>query len=132
MGVVLRALLVLALAFVRLLGLRHIVQIRHDLTASMQLGRTVLRLLDLADLILLVTDFLFNHIVVLILVHGKRDELFSNTANFLGAGFGRDDLAVPNECGREVSEHCNTLIGGPREFPVCHCCFLLNLRSCAG
>ena len=133
MVVALGAVPVLLLGLLVLLGLGHVVQIAHDLTAGMELGRLILGLLLLGDLTLLVVDLFLHHVRVLVFLHRQGDDLLGDAADFLGSGLGGDDLAVPDESGGQVPEHCNTLVSGLSQFPVCHCCFLLiNLRCCAG
>ncbi len=87
----------------------------------MQLGRRIVDHLQLDLLILVVVGDLGGGHGVVALIDRQSDEVFGNTADFLGLGFGRLDLAILNQVRHQTAEQRFALTGRATQFAlVCH------------
>ena len=115
---VLGALGIRLLGLVIQLRLLHVVQIRHDLTAGMQLARGIVLHGHGHGLALVVVKGLLDGDRVIALADGEGDQVLGGAANFLGASQSGLDAAIPNEVGHLIAQKRLALSGRAAKFTL--------------
>ena len=127
MLVILGALLEIALALLRGFLLLQIVEVRHHQAASMELFGHIVGDSHFNDLTLIIVIGLLDVHGLIILADSQGNHFFRDAADFLGAGQGRLDAAIPDQIGDLVTQQRLTLIGRTAQLTLrCHGEFLLT------